>query len=85
MGCEMTGEFITGILMPGPCARCGGAKDSPLALGGPAYCPTCDREMEKERNAADLNAWGHWHRPDPRTDKPAPPEKHLGVIKPIGR
>jgi hypothetical protein len=78
----------TVILMLGHRARCGGAKNHSLALGDPAYCPTCDREMEKERNAADLNARGHWQRPpgaDPRTDKPAPPEKHAGIIKPIGR
>jgi hypothetical protein len=83
----MTGEFNIGILMPGPCAR-SGAKNYPLALGGPACCPTCDLEMEKERNAADLTARVHWQRApgaDPRTDKPAPPEKHPGVIKPIGR
>jgi hypothetical protein len=52
----MTGEFNTVNLMPGPCAR-SGAKHDPLAFGGPAYCPTCDREMKKERNAADLTAW----------------------------
>jgi hypothetical protein len=83
----MTGEFNTVNLMPGPCAR-SGAKHYPLAFGGPAYCPTCDREMKKERNAADLTAWGHWQRPpgaDPTTDKPAPPEWHAGVIQPIGR
>jgi hypothetical protein len=82
----MTGVFNTGILMPGPCARCG-AKNYPLALGGTA-CPTCDRSLEKERNAAGLTAWDHWQRPpgaDPRMHKPAPHEKHPGVIKLIGR
>jgi hypothetical protein len=83
----MTGEFNIRILMPGPCTRCG-AKNYPLALGGPARCPTCDLEMEKERNGADLTARVHWQRvpgADPRTDKPASPEKRPGVIKPIGR
>ncbi len=81
----MTGEFRTEILMPGPCARCG-AKNHPLALGGAAYCPTCDREMEKERNAADLTAWGHWGSPGADAERTSRRrEKHPGVIKPIGR
>jgi hypothetical protein len=83
----MAGEFGTVILMPRRCDRSRAKNYRTSGSNRPDHRMRAGREMEKERNAADLTAWGHWQRPraDPRTDKPAPPEQHPGVSQPIGR